>query len=186
MIKTFYTNDELQKIGFKSLGKNVLVSRLASVFSPELISIGDNSRIDDFCVLSGNITIGKYVHISTHCDLFGIFNIFLDDYSGISSKSIVYTSIDDFSGNFLVGAQVPKKYRNIKVGSVIICKYVQLGCNSVIFPGITLHEGAATGAFTLVKTDLPEWTISVGIPSKVIKKRSDKIIKLVSILKHDL
>ncbi len=84
MIKTFYTNDELQKIGFKSLGKNVLVSRLASVFSPELISIGDNSRIDDFCVLSGNITIGKYVHISTHCDLFGIFNIFLDDYSYLS------------------------------------------------------------------------------------------------------
>ena len=54
-MNSFYTENELKQIGFKRIGENVLISRKASIYQPELIEIGNNVRIDDFCILSGNI-----------------------------------------------------------------------------------------------------------------------------------
>lgn len=48
----FYTREELERIGFKSIGENVLISDKTSIYSPQNISIGNNVRIDDYCVLS--------------------------------------------------------------------------------------------------------------------------------------
>ena len=48
----FYTREQLEKIGFKSIGENVLISDKTSIYSPQNISIGNNVRIDDYCVLS--------------------------------------------------------------------------------------------------------------------------------------
>ena len=70
MSNSFYSEKELQQMNFKYIGKNVLVSRKASIYGIENISIDDNSRIDDFCILSGNITIGKNVHIAAACLFF--------------------------------------------------------------------------------------------------------------------
>ncbi|MCB6803967.1 hypothetical protein LI178_31950, partial [Enterocloster bolteae] len=53
----------LKAIGFLKYGKNVLVSRKASIYNPEQMVLGDNIRIDDFCILSGNIKLGSYIHI---------------------------------------------------------------------------------------------------------------------------
>ena len=51
-MNSFLTKIELQKIGFKYLGENTKISRLANFYSPSKISIGNNVRIDDFCILS--------------------------------------------------------------------------------------------------------------------------------------
>ena len=42
---------QLEDIGFKSVGKNVLISDKASIYGAGNISIGNNVRIDDFVVL---------------------------------------------------------------------------------------------------------------------------------------
>lgn len=68
----FHSEESLRKMGFKSLGKNVLVSDKASLYGTDKILIGDNTRIDDFCILSagqGGIAIGKNVHIACYCSL---------------------------------------------------------------------------------------------------------------------
>ena len=52
---SFLSESELKTIGFLKYGTNVLVSRKASIYNPEQIVLGDNIRIDDFCILSGNI-----------------------------------------------------------------------------------------------------------------------------------
>ena len=49
MITSFYNEEEIVKLGLKKYGKNVLISRKASFYSPELIQLGSNVRIDDFC-----------------------------------------------------------------------------------------------------------------------------------------
>jgi len=57
-----YTDNELHEMGFASIGQNVRVSRKASIYNAAQISIGDFSRVDDFCVLSagaGGIQIGR-------------------------------------------------------------------------------------------------------------------------------
>lgn len=50
---SFYIDEELSQFGLKSYGKNVLISRKCSIYSASTISIGDNLRIDDYCLLSG-------------------------------------------------------------------------------------------------------------------------------------
>lgn len=51
----FYSREQLEKIEFKSLGKNVLISDKTSIYSPENISIGNNLRIDDLSILNAGM-----------------------------------------------------------------------------------------------------------------------------------
>ena len=53
----YYDEKELKKLGLKKIGNNVKLSKFAQIYDPKNISIGDNVRIDDFCVLIGNIEI---------------------------------------------------------------------------------------------------------------------------------
>ena len=89
-VNSFLSEEELSSIGFLSYGKNLKISRKTSFYSPETISFGDNVRIDDFCILSGNIKIGSNIHISAYVALYGSQGIFIEDYAGISAKTIIY------------------------------------------------------------------------------------------------
>ena len=58
-MNNFYDAQELKEFGFAKVGINVLISRKASIYGAKNMSIGSNVRIDDFCILSGKITIVK-------------------------------------------------------------------------------------------------------------------------------
>ncbi len=84
---SFYKEEELRKIGIRKYGRNVLISRKASIYSPERLIIGDNVRIDDFCILSGAIQVGSYVHIAAFCGLFSHEEkISIGDFAGLSAR----------------------------------------------------------------------------------------------------
>lgn len=183
---SFYANEELLQIGFKSIGKNVKISRKASIYSPQKISIGDNVRIDDFCILSGTITIGSNIHISAYVALYGAMGIIIEDYSGISPKSVVFSAMDDFSGDYLIGPIHPGETTNVTGGIVTIKKYVQIGSNTVVFPNLTIGEGVVTGACSLVTRSLDEWGIYYGIPVKRVKERKKTLLRYVDELKQNL
>ena len=64
---SFLNDEQLKDLGLKSYGKNVIISDKASLYNAKNISIGNNVRIDDFCILSagdGGITLK-----SSHCVL---------------------------------------------------------------------------------------------------------------------
>ena len=186
----FYTKEELLKIGFKSIGENVLISDKASIYNAKNIEIGSNVRIDDFCILSagdGGIKLGNYIHIACYAQLIGSGAIICEDHSQISGKASIYSSSDDFSGNYLVGPTVPKEFTNVKSKTVHLKKYVVLGCNVVVLPGVTIEEGTAVGALSLVSKDLPAYGIYAGNPIKLIKDRENKMLDEVhAIKKYDL
>lgn len=181
---SFYSDSELRSIGFKSVGNNVKISRKASIYSPQRISIGDNVRIDDFCILSGNLTIGSHIHISAYVALYGAMGIVMEDYSGISAKSIVYSAMDDFSGDYLIGPIHPDEYTNVKGGTVRIGKYVQIGCSSVVFPNLVIGEGAVVGACSLVRSNIEKWSISFGVPAIKHKDRNKGLLLFVDKMKQ--
>ena len=107
------TKDELKKMQFKSLGNNVLISDKSAIYNPEMISIGDNSRIDDFCVISGNVTIGNNVHIAVFNNVAGgEVGIILDDFSGLAYGCHVFTQSDDYNGNTLTNPTVPDEFKD--------------------------------------------------------------------------
>lgn len=175
---SFYSEEELKGIGFKSYGSNLKISRYARFYSPQNISIGDNVRIDDFSILSGKITLGSHIHISAYVALFGALGIEFEDYSGISPRSTIYSAMDDFGGEFLIGPIHSENYTNVTGGKVTVKRYCQIGCNCVVFPNLTINEGAVIGAFSLVKNNIPSWTINVGVPAAVLRQRSKKLLDL--------
>ena len=176
METSFYTERELKELGLKFIGSNVLISRKTSFYSPEKISIGNNVRIDDFCILSGNIKINNNIHISAYCALYGGGTILMEDYSGLSPRCTLLSATDDFSGEYMVGACVDDKYRNVIKGIISVGRFVQIGAGTMILPNVKIEEGCAVGAMSLVNTNLPEWSICFGIPAKKVKERKQNIL----------
>lgn len=179
MKNSFYTEAELERIGFASIGKNVLLSRKTSVYSASTISIGNNVRIDDFCILSGSIAIGSFVHISAYVALYGAKGITLQDYSGLSAKTIVYSAVDDFGGEYLIGPMCPIETTNVMGGPVILKKYTQIGASCVVLPNLTISEGSVVGAMSFVNRSLDSWGVYAGIPVRKIRERSKSLMKWI-------
>lgn len=172
---SFYTEQELQELGLKEYGTNVLISRKCSIYGASNISIGNNVRIDDFCILSGNIKIGSYVHISAYASMFtGDSRIIIGDFVALSSRNVIYAESDDYSGESMVNPMVPDEYKNLERGDVSIGRHSIIGTGSTILPGVNIGEGVAVGAMSLINKDLEAWTINVGIPCKKIKERARK------------
>lgn len=179
MGNSFYTEEELKDIGFISYGKNVLISKKASIYGASNMKIGSNVRIDDFCILSGNITIGNYVHIAAYSALYaGNTGIIMEDYSGISARVLVYAQSDDYSGEFMSNPLIPEKYKKLNAQVVIMEQHVLVGAGSIILPGTILREGSSFGAMSLITKSSESWSINFGIPSKKIKDRKKNILTL--------
>jgi galactoside O-acetyltransferase len=180
-MNSFYNQDELTAFGFNQLGKNVKISRLASIYGPENISLGNNIRIDDFCILSGKITMGNNIHIAAGCFMFsGNTGIELEDFVNVSSRSVIYAVTDDYSGIALIGPTIPLEYRSVIQAKVTLKKHVVIGTSVVILPGVIIDEGCAVGALSLVNKSLPAWKICLGIPAKHYKDRKIDLLDLES------
>lgn len=179
MENSFYTEEELKSIGFNSFGKNVLLSKKASIYGASNITIGSNVRIDDFCILSGRLNIGNYIHISAYTALYGgECGIVLDDFVTISARVLIYAKSDDYSGEFMSNPLLPEKYSNIKSKKIIMKKHTLIGAGSIVLPGVILQEGSSFGAMSLITKNSKPWSINVGIPFKQIKNRKKNILQL--------
>ena len=136
-------------------------------------------RIDDFCILSGEITLGSNIHISAYVALYGAMGIEIGDCSGVSPKSVIYSAMDDFSGDYLVGPVHPEGTTNVTGGVVRIGRLVQVGTNSVVFPNLTIGEGSVIGACSLVRKDVEPWCVYFGIPARKHGERKNSLLKYV-------
>lgn len=172
---------QIKKVGFKNIGLNVRISDKASIYGAEHIEIGDNVRVDDFCVLSAGkqgIKIGSHIHIAVHSSIIGQGEVIISDFANISSRVSIYSSNDDYSGLSMTSPVIDNKYTNVKHDKVFIGKHVIVGSGSVVLPGSTINHGAAIGALSMVKAELDEFTIYAGCPLRKIKERKRDILDL--------
>ena len=158
---------------FKKAGNHIKIFEYTKIIKPEVIEIGDNSEIDDFTFIYGGkgIKIGRYVHISRFVSIIGGGELFLGDYSVLADGARILTGTDSYHGGARMSTCLPLEQRNLKVSFVRIEKDVFVGTNSVVHPGVTIHEGAIIGSNSLVLKDVDPWTINVGSPCKVINYR---------------
>lgn len=154
----------------------------AKIVNQAHFTIGDFSQIDDFVFLNAGeeTQIGRFVHIASFCSFIGGGKFYAEDFSGISAGCRIITGTDNFSGGFLTNPTVPTEYTDIKKSFVRIGKHAIIGTNTVIFPGVTIGEGAAVGAGCVVRKNLNPWTVYVGADCKPLKLR-DK----ASVLKRE-
>jgi galactoside O-acetyltransferase len=178
MMDSFYSTEELRSLGLGKVGKNVKISRKCCIYSAGEIRMGDNVRIDDFCILSGVIELGSSIHVAAYVALYGRNGIRIEDFASLSARVTVYSAMDDFSGEHMTNPTVPEKYTRVTGGPVAIGKHVLVGAGTVVFPGVTLEEGCAIGALSLVNHSLEGWKVYAGIPCIYVKDRRKDLLKL--------
>lgn len=182
----YFSLDELRVFGISLPQKptNIKISKKASLYNPHLMSFDSNIRIDDFCILSGNIKIKSFVHIGAFCALYGgnkntkNTGIEIKDFCTISPKATIFSTSDDFSGDFLISPMVEDAFCNVKEAKVTLNKHTQICSNSIILPGVICEEGSVLGAMSLLKNNTNPFSIYAGIPAKKIKNRSKNILIL--------
>lgn len=124
-------------------------------------SIAKGTKIGAFCAIAPGVRIGGMNHplefVSTHPFLY------------YKDRGFV-----EFTDNGIVSDGNK---------SVVIGDDVWIGQNAIILPGIHVGKGAVIGAGAIVTKDIPDYSIAVGVPAKVIKKRfnDDVVEKLKSI-----
>ena len=180
---SFYSEKELKKFKFRSIGKNVLIKKNVGLYFIENISIGNNVRIDDNVIIVASkkenpVKIGNYVHIASNCYLAGSAGIEMSDFSTLATGVQIFSASDDYSGKKLTNPTVGKPYIGGKSGKVTLGKHVIIGAGSIILPDVTIKQGSSVGALSLVSKDLEEWGVYFGIPVKKIKNRHKDILEL--------
>lgn len=175
---SFYSMEELKGMGFKSIGEDLSISKKASFYGVENISLGSHVRIDDFCILSGKISIGDYIHIAAYSALYGSdAGIQINEFANISSRVCIYAVTDDYSGESMTSPMIPDEYKNLQKAPVYIGRHAIIGSGSVVLPGSEIGEGCAVGSLSLIKNALDAWWIYAGIPAKKLKERSKGLLE---------
>lgn len=175
------TSEQIEQMGFASVGNNVRLSDKASFYNCKAIHLGSNVRVDDFCVLSaglGGISLGSHIHMGVFSSLIGAGKIALADFCNISSRVAIYSSNDDYSGAAMTNPTLPPAYTNVYSADVTIGRHVIIGAGSIVLPGVNLADGVAVGAMSLVKNDCLSFGIYAGIPAKKIGERHRELLEV--------
>jgi len=178
VVQSYLDDEELASLGLASYGRNVKISRKTSIYGPENMVMGDNVRVDDFCILTGRIVLGNCVHIAAYSAIFGRNGVTMEDYSGISARVTIYSVSDDYSGQTMTNPTVPDQFKTEVGGEVILKKHSIVGAGCVILPSVTIGEGAAIGSMSLVAKNIEPWSLNVGIPAKRIKDREREVLSM--------
>lgn len=171
----------LAAMGFASVGRGVSVSDRASFYGASRINLGDNVRIDDFCVLSageGGIHLGSYIHVAVYSCMIGAGRITLGDFANVSSRVAIYSSSDDYSGATMTNPMVPAEYKEVDHADVRIGRHVVIGSGSVVLPGAVLEDGVAVGALSMMRGHCPAFGIYAGVPARRLRERSRDLLEL--------
>jgi acetyltransferase-like isoleucine patch superfamily enzyme len=135
------------------LEERVSVSRNVHI-APEAgrrIRVGAATTVQDGCRIYGDVSIGRNCIFAP--------NVF------ISSGTHAFDTIPDR----LIQEQdslAPVPTRPIRIFSDC-----WLGINSVIVPGVTIGRGCVVGANSVVTDDLEPYSIAVGSPARVVRRR---------------
>lgn len=113
--------------------------------------------------------VGKGVFIGDHCrfDQNHANLITLEDHAHIASGTRLLCHQRNLSG-YCVGDDYAKL--GYRLAPILMKKGSLVGMESFVMPGVTIGEGAIVGAGSLVSKDVPDWTIAVGRPAKVVKQ----------------
>lgn len=155
---------------FAKIGKNVIFEEGALVFHPENIEIGDNVYIGHYAVIKGyhknKLKIGDGTWIGQQVFFHGAGGLTIGKNVGIGPHVNIITSSHKSSN-----ADLPVLHNKIEFKPVIIEDGCDIGVGAVILPGVKIGRNSIIGAGAVVTKAIPERSIAVGNPARVIKKR---------------
>lgn len=156
----------------------LLAVRPITLIGAEKIKLGEKVQIGQYSTLStwphdgyssdvkleieDNVTIGAFAHITAINKVVIEEGVLMGKYVTITDNSHGYISNKEL--NIL-----PIERELFSKGPVRICKNAWIGDKVTVLPGVCVGEGAIIGANSVVTKDIPPFTVSCGIPARVIK-----------------
>ncbi len=113
--------------------------------------------------IQGKVNIGYDVYYDVNCSNL----IFIEDRVWITTRVLLLCHKRDLS-NYYIGDDINKMPYSF--GKIVLKKGCHIGMGTILMPGVTVGEGAIVGAGSVVTKDIPDWSIAVGNPAKVIKQ----------------
>lgn len=139
-----------------TVGNNVFFGHNALI--REKVTIGRSTKIGTNTVVDGTTSIGSRVSIQT-----GVY-------------ICTYSTIEDsvFLGPCCVFTNDKYMFQKpFKLIGPTVKRGASIGANALLFPGITVGEGAIVGSQAVVNIDIPPRTVFAGVPARKIKDLSD-------------
>ena len=162
---------EFSPRSFKRLGENVVFEPGVLVFHPETIEIGNNVYVGHRAMLKGYykgyMVIGNDVWIGQNVFLHSAGGLVIGDRVGIGPGVTVITSSHRDEG-----IRVPILFSDLAFAPVTIEEDSDIGIGAAILPGVTIGRGSQVGAGAVLTDSVPPYSVVVGVPGRVIKKRS--------------
>lgn len=163
------------------IGANVIIGKTVRIRYPELVEIGDDVIIDDFCYISTALSIHGRVHIAAGCKLIGGrgARVELGEFSTLAPNVVLAAGSDDYVGG-IASPLVDTRFKgDVQVGTINLGRHCIVGANSTVLPAVRFGDGAAVGAQSLVKASLEPWSLYAGIPARLMKRRDrERILEL--------
>lgn len=156
-LKFLSCGSNLRIIGYPIyiMNKNVQVGNDVC-FYPNITILGEGDVI-----IGNNVKIGNNVVINATKGS----SVTIGDFTIIAANTYIIDCNHNIKKDKLIQEQ------GVAMSPVLIGKDVWIGASCVIGMGVTIHDGALIGANSFVNKNIPEYSIAVGSPAKVIRKR---------------
>jgi galactoside O-acetyltransferase len=150
--------------GPADLGPSPLIRSSTKIVGREHLTFGTHVMVDDFVLIvaHASITIGSYVHIACFASITGGERVDIGDHCAVSQGARLLTATDDFTDWGFGNSTIGEEFRNVHRAPISLGRFVIVGANSVVLPGVTIGEGATIGACSVVSRDLDPWGVYLG------------------------
>jgi len=160
-----------------SIGRNTRIEHYCVIgaFGKKNLTIGNNSSIGVFSrvvVSSGFQNIGEYIFIGNNVGVGGYANIGGSGGVSIGNDTIIgpYFSAHPENHNF-DDLNSPIRLQGTTRKSIVIGENCWIGAKVTVLAGVTIGKGSIIGAGAVVTKSIPEYSIALGNPAVIVKKR---------------
>jgi acetyltransferase-like isoleucine patch superfamily enzyme len=181
-------------IKYAHFGKNVKVDRKAWIVGHKQIRLKDGCRIHKFCHLradkdegieigrrseifpyamlmtyGGFIKIGDDCTVNPYCVLYGHGGLVIGNGVRIAAHTVMIPANHTFDD-----ANCPIFEQPVIAKGILIEDDVWIGAGVCLLDGVKIGKGSVIGAGSVVTCNIPEVSVAVGTPARVIRQRGSK------------
>jgi acetyltransferase-like isoleucine patch superfamily enzyme len=176
----------------KRCGRGVVFGLNTILRHPHKIEIGDNVVIDDNCLLdakgtdntgikigdnafvgrnsilsckNGDIVLGDRVNIGFNCEIFSGSRVAV----GAGTLLAAYTYL--IGGDHVADLDADIVHSGSTSQGITVGENAWFGAGAKVLDGVQIGAHSIIGAGALVTKDVPEYSIAVGLPAKVVRDR---------------